>query len=131
MASDKATSANDEISSVLAPLKGGADLVDVIQTMISGLVQVVAVQRPNLDGLLAAKTRGVLRPTIRVEIETKWETAIVSGCLIKNRPGSLPLHITILLSDARTGHILPDEIKTALEEVLILLAPPLAHVLVV
>lgn len=41
------------------------------------------------------------------------------------------LHVAVFLGDARRCHVLPDKVQAALKEVLVLLPPPLADILVV
>jgi len=87
----------------------------VAQPLEGCLVQVEAVQRPDLDGLVLRRRDRVIWPAVRVE----------------QQPERPRLHVAVLLGHAWRGHVLPHKVEPRLEEVFVLLAPPDAHFLVV
>jgi hypothetical protein len=69
--SNEAATADDKVTSVLSPGQFGTELVNVVQPMVGSLVQIVAVQRPDLNSLLPSESAGVLRPAIRIKVKTE------------------------------------------------------------
>lgn len=70
----EATAADDEVAAILAPLELVARLMQCVESMVSCFVQVVAVQMPDLDGLLFGVTLRIAAPSVTVEAEAEGET---------------------------------------------------------
>jgi hypothetical protein len=69
--SNETATADDEVTSVLSLGQLGAELMDVVQPMVGSFMQIVAVQRPDLNSLLPSEPAGVLRPAIRIKVKTE------------------------------------------------------------
>lgn len=76
VAADEAAASDDEVAAVLAPLEVGAELVDAVEAVVGRLVQVVAVERPDLDRPLLLGRGRIAGPAVRVQEQTKGEPAM-------------------------------------------------------
>ena len=68
---DKASSSDNEVASVLSPAQLWTEFVEILKTMIGSFVQVVAIQRPDLNRLPLLGSIWVTRPAIRVKVQPK------------------------------------------------------------
>lgn len=73
VASNETSPPDDKVASVLAPLEIRADLIDSVEAVVGCLVQVVAVKRPDFDGLLLLRRVRVTGPSIRIQEQAEWK----------------------------------------------------------
>lgn len=114
------SSPNNEVSLILA-------LRVVVPAVIRSLVKVKSVQRPHLDGrklLVDVFRRGFHR--VGGDLEAKREAADdgISRGAGSQELHNAPSHVSVAFSDARAGHVLPDELQTRVNELIVLLSPP-------